>query len=111
MTQKDPLLLVYTTHASVAAAKKIGKQLLENRLAACVNIIPSIQPMFFWPPQTGNIDETSEVAMIIKTLESKYPALEQAIIQLHPDDVPCVIAWPAPKVNAAYYAWIAGELR
>jgi periplasmic divalent cation tolerance protein len=104
------LLLVYITCDSVKQAKEIGKHLLEKRLCACINIFPEMQPMFFWPPKSGKIDESKEVVLIAKTIESKYQELEKEIHKIHSYDVPCVIAIPVHHVSQKYYDWLIREL-
>ena len=66
------MILVYITCDTVDQAKEIGKHLMNKRLCACVNIFPDMQPMFFWPPKSGKIDESKEVVLIAKTIEGKY---------------------------------------
>jgi len=65
------MLVCYITCESVEQAKKIGKHLMNKKLCACVNIFPEMQPMFFWPPKSGIIDESKEVVLIAKTVECK----------------------------------------
>ena len=72
------MLIVYVTCENIGEAKKIGRHLLEKRLCACVNILGNANPMFLWPPKSGNIDESQEVVLLVKTLEKKY------ILQIHP---------------------------
>ena len=62
------MLLVYITCENVYQAKQIGKHLMEKRLCACVNIFPDMQPMFFWLPKSGIIDESKEVVLIAQDL-------------------------------------------
>lgn len=104
------LLLCYVTCENVAEAKKIGKHLLAKRLAGCVNIFPNMTPMFLWPPGSGKIDESSEVVLIAKTIESRYAELEEEIHKIHSFDTPCVIAIPTQHVSKDYYDWIVGEI-
>lgn len=104
------MLLVYMTCDSVEQAKDIGKKLMEKKLCACINIFPDIKPMFFWPPKSGKIDESDEVAMIVKTTESKYKELEEEIYKTHPHDTPCIIAIPTEHVGKKYYDWLVSEL-
>lgn len=104
------LLLVYITCDTVAEAKQIGKHLLSKRVCACINIFPHMNPMFFWPPKSGKIDESQEVVLIAKTIESKYKALESEVIKIHSYDTPCIIAIPVKHVTQKYYAWLKGEL-
>lgn len=104
------LLLVYITCDSLDEARKIGRHLMGKRVCACVNIYPDMQPMFFWPPKSGVIDESKEVTLIAKTIESKYEALEREVIQIHSYDTPCIIAIPTTHVTKKYYDWLKGEL-
>lgn len=104
------LLLCYITCESVDQAKEIGRHLLQKRLCACVNIFPDMKPMFFWPPKSGKIDESSEVVLIAKTIESKYQALEKEVIKIHTFDTPCIIAIPTAHVSQKYYNWLVGEI-
>lgn len=104
------LLLCYITCESVDQAKEIGTHLLKKRLCACINIFPDMKPMFFWPPQSGKIDESSEVVLIAKTIESKYQALEKEVIKIHTFDTPCIIAIPTAHVSKKYYDWLVGEI-
>lgn len=104
------LILVYTTWSSIVEAKKAAKHLLSKRLCGCVNIFPNVNPIFWWPPKTGKIDESKEVVMVIKTLKNKYEAVEKEIYKIHTFDTPCIIALPVYKVNKSYYNWIKGEI-
>jgi len=91
-------------------AKKIGKHLLNKRLAACINIFPDIQPMFFWPPKSGKIDESHEVVLIAKTTEDLYDSLEKEVTAIHSFDTPCIMAIPTAHVSKKYYDWLMGEI-
>src|SRR4030042_2247264 len=100
------LLLVYITCGSLGQAQKSGRDLLKKRLAACINIFPHMQSMFFWPPKSGKIDESHEVVLIAKTIESKYKALEKEVHQIHSSDIPCVMAIPVKYVAKKYFNWL-----
>src|SRR3989304_939286 len=104
------LILVYITCKSVKQAKKIGSHLMTKKLCACVNIFPEMQPMFFWPPKTGKIDESKEVVLIAKTVESKYQALEDEVHKIHSYGIPCVFSIPVSHVAKKYYDWLIGEI-
>lgn len=97
------MLLCYITCESVAQAKSIGKHLMDKKLCACVNIFPDMQPMFFWPPKSGKIDESKEVVLIAKTIESKYQKLENEIHKIHTYEIPCIFAIPVQHVDKKYY--------
>jgi periplasmic divalent cation tolerance protein len=104
------MLLVYITCDSVDQAKTIARDLMNKKLCACVNIFPDMQPMFFWPPKSGIIDESKEVVLIAKTIESKYEALEVEVIKVHSYDTPCIFAIPVKHVTKKYYDWLVGEM-
>jgi periplasmic divalent cation tolerance protein len=104
------LLLVYVTCKDVAQAKAISLHLMNKKLCACTNIFPDMQPMFFWPPKSGTIDESKDVALIIKTLESKYAQVEAEIQKIHSFDTPCILAIPVAHVGKKYYDWLVGEM-
>jgi periplasmic divalent cation tolerance protein len=104
------VLLVYITCESVEEAKRIGKHVMGKRLAACVNIFPHMEPMFFWPPHAGTIDESKEVVLIAKTVEAKYKALEAEVEKIHSFDTPCIIAIPTAHISQNYEQWLKGEL-
>ena len=104
------MLLCYITCDSVEQAKKIAKHLMDKKLCACVNIFPEMQPMFFWPPKSGTIDESKEVVLIAKTIESKYKELESEVAKVHTYDVPCIFAIPVQHVAKSYYDWLIGEM-
>ena len=106
----DELILVYTTWENAEQAKEAGRKLLKTRTCACVNVLPQLYPLFWWPPKQNIIDESSEVVMIIKTLKSKFENLEKEIYKIHPYEVPCIIAIPTYKVNKAYFDWIKVEI-
>lgn len=104
------MILVYVTCDSEEEAKNIGKHLMQKRLCACVNIFPEMKPMFFWPPNSGNIDESKEVVLLLKTTEDKWSAIESEIYKLHSYDTPCIFSIPVTHVGQKYYDWLVGEL-
>lgn len=97
------MLVVYITCDSVKQAKDIGRQLMKKKLCACVNIFSEMEPMFFWPPKSGIIDESKEVVLLAKTIESKYKLLEDEVSKIHTYDVPCIFAIPVHYVAKPYY--------
>jgi periplasmic divalent cation tolerance protein len=105
------MILVYITCESVEQAKKIAKHLMNKKLCACVNIFPEMYPMFFWPPNSGKIDESKEVVLIAKTIDPKYDELESEVLKIHSYEVPCVFALPVSHVSKSYYEWLIGEMK
>ena len=105
------MLLVYITCSSREEAKKIAKHLLEKKLCGCVNIISEIESLFFWPPESQNIDEGKEVLMLAKTTRENYEALEQEVTKIHSYEVPCIFALPIEKMSKKYGEWIKQEMQ
>lgn len=105
------ILLAYITCESVKQAKEISKHLMGKKLCACVNIFPEMQPMFFWPPKSGIIDESKEVVLIAKTTQDKYKNLEAEVEKVHSFDVPCILALPVKHVSKKYSDWLIGEIQ
>lgn len=99
-------LLVITNCPDEDCANAIALALVEEKLAACVNILPRVQSIYRWQ---GAVDSASEVPLLIKTLAAAYPALEQAIRQRHPYEVPEIIALPITAGLPAYLNWLATE--
>ena len=95
--------LAYMTCAEVAEAEKIAQQLVEERLAACVNIFPAITSIYRWQ---GKVERGQEVAALIKTKDSAYAAIEKKIKSLHSYDTCCVIKLPITAGSGKFLAWI-----
>lgn len=105
------MILVYVTCESVKQAKQIGKALLKKRLAACVNIFPEMQPIFWWPPKKNKLDESKEVVLIVKTIEEKFKEIEKEIVKLHTYETPCIFSIRVDQVHKPFLDWIEGEIR
>jgi periplasmic divalent cation tolerance protein len=104
----EQALLVITNLPDVASAQKLAHALVEQRLAACVNLLPAVQSVYRW---NNAIEEAAEVMLMIKTTMTRYATLEQAIQALHPYELPEVIALPVSAGLPAYLGWIAQETR
>lgn len=104
----EQALLVITNLADVGSAQDLARALVEQRLAACVNMLPGVQSIYRW---NGAVEEAAEVTLLIKTTAARYDALEQAIRALHPYELPEVIALPVSAGLPAYLDWIAQETR
>ena len=102
-------LLVYVTCANMNEAKRIGAELLDAHLAACVNIVSApVVSMYFW---NGQREESQEVLLLAKTMEDRFAALNHAIRGLHSYEIPCIIALPLAGGDADYLAWIEKSTR
>lgn len=95
--------IVLTTAGSIEEAQRIAAALVEQRLAACVNILPGVESVFRWQ---GKIDRTSEWLMIIKTKGEAFERVRDAIQKLHSYDVPEIISLEIDDGSAAYLQWI-----
>ena len=99
---------VYAVFADADEAEGIGRRMVEERLAACVNILPAVRSIYRWK---GAIETADEVAAIFKTSDEQANALITRIAGLHSYDVPCVVTWPIDKVLAPYADWIEESTR
>jgi periplasmic divalent cation tolerance protein len=104
----EQALLVLTNLADMASARLLARALVEQRLAACVNMLPAVQSVYRW---NDVVEEAAEVTLLIKTTTARYDELEQAIRALHPYELPEVIAVPVSAGSPAYLGWIAQETR
>ena len=100
------LRFVYMTAASRDEAKRIGRALVEERLAACANVIDGMESMYWWQ---GKLTEDREAVLIAKTRADLVPSLTERVRALHSYSVPCVVALPILDGNPAYMDWLRGE--
>ena len=106
MQENDKPVLVYSTFPSPEAAEAVGRELVEQRLAACVNILPRVQSIYHWQ---GAVESATEIPLFIKSTASNYLALQQLIVELHPNQIPEIIALPIKQGLPAYLNWVAAE--
>ena len=99
--------LVLTTCGSLEEARRIAQELVERRLAACVNIVPQIESVYRWQ---GEVETATEWLLVIKTTADAFPQVRDAIGKLHSYDVPECIEITVEDGNAAYLAWIASAV-
>jgi periplasmic divalent cation tolerance protein len=98
---------VYAVFANAEEAERIGRQMIEERLAACINILPPIRSIYRWK---GDIETADEVAAILKTSNRQVDALITRIAALHSYDVPCIVTWPVDKLLADYADWVEANV-
>ena len=101
-------LLVLTNLPDRAAAERLAVLLIEQRLAACVNILAPCRSVYRWK---GVVQRDEEHPMLIKTTAERYPALEKALREGHPYELPEIIAVPIERGLPAYLDWVAAETR
>jgi len=98
--------LVYITTSSADEARKVGKEIVSQRLAACVNILGPIQSMYWWK---GNLQEDNEMVVIAKTTAALLPRLIERVKAVHSYEIPCIVALPLTEGNPDFLDWIAQE--
>ncbi|HWF95544.1 MAG TPA: divalent-cation tolerance protein CutA [Xanthobacteraceae bacterium] len=99
-------LLVYTTYPSIVEAERAGRSIVEQRLAACVNILPGMVSHYWWQ---GAIERGEEVVMIIKTRASLAERVSEAVKADHSYTTPAIMVVPVEQVDAPYLAWLLAE--
>ncbi len=99
--------IVYITTSGISESKKIAKKLLEEKLACCVNIIPSVESMYLWK---GKIEEDSESIMVVKTKSLLVEAVIKMIERVHSYETPCVLEITINNGSNNYLKWMETEL-
>ena len=84
-------------------AERLARTLLDRKLAACINILPGVKSLYTWK---GASESAEEFLLLIKTLSNAYQAVEQAILELHPYELPEIIAVPIAAGLPGYLAWV-----
>lgn len=102
------LLLVLTNLPDRASAERLAESLVERHLAACVNILAPCRSVYRWK---GALQQDEEYPLLAKTSAERYPALEAAIHEAHPYELPEIIAVPIERGLPAYLAWVEAETR
>jgi periplasmic divalent cation tolerance protein len=94
---------VYVTAADVALAESMGQLVVQERLAACANVLPGLTSIYRWK---GKLRREPEVALLLKTREALFDRLAARLTELHDDEVPCIVAWPIACASAAFMNWV-----
>jgi periplasmic divalent cation tolerance protein len=102
----EQVLLVLTNVPDEATAHALARTLVEQRAAACVNILPAVRSVYRWQ---GALEEAGEVTLLMKTTQLRYSELEAVIRNGHPYDVPEIIAVPVVAGLPAYLNWVEEE--
>jgi periplasmic divalent cation tolerance protein len=100
-------LVLLSTFDTADTAARVARALVEERLAACVNLIPTVRSIYRWQ---GAICDEAETLAVIKTTAERYPAVAARLVELHPYQVPEILALPIAAGHAPYLAWLAGEV-
>lgn len=98
--------IVYTTAPDLNVAKTICRELVEQKFAACANILPQMISIYSWE---GKMDESIEVSIILKTRKALTTKLEAKLKELHPYTTPCMIVLPLTGGSREYLAWVQAQ--
>jgi periplasmic divalent cation tolerance protein len=104
----DSALIVLTTFADANTALRIARQLVDEQLAACVNVLGEIQSVYRW---NGEVSEDREVQCLIKTSAAGFERLRARLIELHPYEIPELVALPVTAAYAPYLEWLLSSVR
>lgn len=104
--QESDCRVVLCTCPDEDTARRLAGGVVEERLAACVNILPAMRSVFRWQ---GMVQEEREALMIIKTIAPRYAELETWLLANHPYDVPEILALPVAGGSATYLDWMTEE--
>lgn len=100
-----PLQVVLCTAPDRDVATRLARTLVEEGLAACVNVVPGVTSVYRWE---GRVQQDAEVLLVVKTHPTRLAALEARVLELHPYDVPEFVVLAAAHASVAYLAWLAG---
>lgn len=102
----DTCYFVYVTARDAAEAKRIGRTVVAERLAACANVLDGMSSVYWWQ---GKIEEATEAVLILKTTTKRFEELMARIKALHSYETPAIVAWPIAAGSAEYLDWIGDE--
>lgn len=103
----ETMVLLYVTTESIESARMIGRTLLVERIAACINILPQMESHYHW---RGEIAVSQECILIVKTAQNIVEQAQTRIEQLHTYDTPCILTVPIIAGNSAYMAWLREQI-
>ena len=102
----DALVVLVTTPSPERAAE-IARALVEERLAACGNVVPGLRSIYRWE---GKVQDDAEALLVLKTTRARFEALRDRVLALHPYEVAEVIALPVEAGSAPYLAWLGAQV-
>jgi periplasmic divalent cation tolerance protein len=106
MNQSAEMIVIYTTFSTEKDAQKVGGELVEEKLAACVNILPGIVSIYRWQDA---VESGSETVMLVKTTKALETKALEALAAKHPYDVPALIVFEPRRVAASYFEWLCNQ--
>lgn len=106
--QESQFILILSTAGTADEAGKIAEKLVQDRLVACVNILPGIQSIYRWKDE---VQKEQEVLMIMKTTQQRFDEVQRAIRSMHSYEVPEIISFPLEHGSHDYLKWIENTVR
>ncbi len=101
------VISVYVLFADAIEAERIGRLMVEERLAACANLLGQVRSIYRW---RGAVETAEEAAVIFKTTHDRADTLITRIAGLHSYDVPCIATWPIDKILGSYAEWVEASV-
>src|SRR5215212_4410076 len=99
----DETFLAFSTFPDAETARRIARELVNEKLVACANILPPVESIYRWQ---GKLEQSTEVLVLFKLSAARYPEFEAKLKELHPYDVPEIVAAPIAAGLEAYLAWV-----
>ena len=99
----EEFVIAFSTFPDRETAQKIARELVENAIVACANLVPSVESIYFWKEK---VETSAEVFAIFKMTAARYSEFESRLRKLHPYDVPEIVALKVAKGNPDYLRWI-----
>ena len=96
-------IVVFMTSGNADEARRIANELVERRLAACVQILPEIESVYRWE---GEVQRETEILLLAKTTAARFDDLEKAVREIHSYDTPEIVAVPMARISEPYRAWL-----
>ncbi len=106
MADRNQVVIVFVTAPDVEAAERVARGLVEERLAACVNIVPGLRSIYWWEEE---VQSSAEVLLLLKARRQDLAVVTQRVRELHPYTVPEVVAVKVEGGLDAYLAWVQRE--
>lgn len=102
------IILVYIPCPTPEAARSIAQTAIQEKLAACANIMAPMQSVYMWE---GALQTTEETVCLLKTQAERFSALRQRVEELHPYEVPCILSIPVELGNTPFLQWVINETK
>jgi periplasmic divalent cation tolerance protein len=99
----EQFVIAFSTFPDKEIAQKIACELVENAIVACVNLVPSVESIYFW---NDKVETNAEVFAVFKLTAARYPEFESRLRKLHPYDVPEIVRLNIAEGSADYLRWI-----